>query len=429
MNISVIGTGYVGLVTGVSLAEMGQNVTCIDIDAAKIKKLKQGISPIYEPQIEELMHKNLAAQRLTFKLASEVNYNDYDLIYLAVGTPENPDGSANLTYINMTVQQIKQDLEHPTIVVTKSTVPVGTNAKIKALLNRDVAYTVEVVSNPEFLREGSAVHDVFHADRLILGSDSQAAMDVVQALNAPCKTTVIKTSFESAELIKYASNAFLATKISFVNEIANICEETGASIQAVSQGMGLDQRIGNKFLKAGIGYGGSCFPKDTAALLTIAQQNHVDFPILAATIKTNQRQQLHLVERLEQYYPDLTDKKVAILGAAFKPGTDDIREAPALRMIQTLIEKGAKVTVYDPIALDNVRNIFGEVIEYCPQIETALEDSEAALVATEWPSIQNLDGATIKNKMRRPLIIDGRSALLSLTGINDIEYAVVGQRG
>ncbi|KRM21195.1 UDP-glucose dehydrogenase family protein [Latilactobacillus graminis] len=429
MKISVVGTGYVGLVTGVSLAEMGQNVTCIDIDTAKINKLKQGISPIYEPQIEEMMHKNLAAQRLTFSLDQDVNYNDFDLIYLAVGTPENPDGSADLTYINTTVNRITQDLQHATIVVTKSTVPVGTNAKIKALLNQNGAYTVEVVSNPEFLREGSAVHDVFHADRLILGSDSQAAMAVVEAVNAPYKTTVIKTTFASAELIKYASNAFLATKISFVNEIANICEATGANIQAVSQGMGLDTRIGNKFLKAGIGYGGSCFPKDTAALLQIAQQNRIDFPILEATIKTNQQQQLHLVERLMQYYPDLTGKKIAILGAAFKPGTDDIREAPALRIIQTLLEKGARVAVYDPIALDNVREIFGEAIEYCLKIETALEACEAALIATEWSSIQKLNAVTIKNKMRRPLILDGRAALLSLAELNDIEYAVVGQKG
>ncbi|GKQ43365.1 UDP-glucose 6-dehydrogenase [Companilactobacillus sp. RD055328] len=429
MEISVIGTGYVGLVTGVSLAQIGHTVTCVDNNEEKITKLKQFKSPIYEPGIEELIEENVEQNRLTFKLGQEVDYSQFDAIYLAVGTPQSEDGTADLTFINQVVIDIKNKCHQDMVIVTKSTVPVGTNASIEQKLNEDSDYKFTVVSNPEFLREGSAIEDVFHPERIILGSDDEAALDMVEEINEPFHAPVVRSNFESAEIIKYASNAFLATKISYINMIADLCEAVGADVQTVSRGMGLDSRIGNKFLKAGIGYGGSCFPKDTSALTKIAEQHDVDSSIIKSAIKVNQDEQVKLVSYLDDIYPALAGKKISLLGLAFKPETDDIRDAASIRIINELLDRKAKIHVYDPEATNNIRNIFGGKLTYSENISDCLQDSEAALVITEWKEIKGIQLQTFKDKMRRALILDGRGALLNATDDPEIEYQTIGRRG
>nr|WP_308738475.1 UDP-glucose/GDP-mannose dehydrogenase family protein [Listeria newyorkensis] len=342
MNIVVIGTGYVGLVTGVALSEIGHDVCCIDIDADKVAKLKKAISPIYEPGIEALIEKNIEAGRLSFSTDLKAAVADSSVVYLAVGTPQKQDGSANLDYIEAAAANIAQSIVQDTIVVVKSTVPVGTNRYLKEFIQNQTPYRISIVSNPEFLREGVAVHDVFHGDRIVLGADDTAALEKLEMINQGFQIPIFKTALESAEMIKYASNAFLATKISFINEIANICEKAGGDIREVSAGMGMDSRIGSAFLQAGIGYGGSCFPKDTLALNHIAKNVGYDFGLIQSVIDANKVQQLKLVKVLKTHYSNLVGKQIALLGVAFKPETDDIREAASEVIIEELLRCGAK---------------------------------------------------------------------------------------
>lgn len=357
-RIAVVGTGYVGLVTGVCLSEIGHQVTCLDIDRNKIENMKLGNSLIYEPGLDELMIKNIKAHRLSFTTSKFEACSNAEIIYIAVGTPQNEDGSANIQFVEQVVKDIAKNISHDgVIIVIKSTVPVGTNNKVKQWIKSNLKKEIcfEVVSNPEFLREGSAIHDTFYGDRIVVGAESDRAASILEEINKPFGLPVFKTDIFSAEMIKYASNAFLATKISFINEIANICEKLGANIEDIAYGMGLDTRIGSQFLNAGIGYGGACFPKDTRALVQIAGNIEHKFKLLEAVINVNNEQQRRLVEKARSYFYSLKNKKIALLGLSFKPKTDDMREAASIIIAEQLVEDGAKVVAYDPIAMENAK--------------------------------------------------------------------------
>ncbi|PDY48201.1 UDP-glucose dehydrogenase family protein [Bacillus pseudomycoides] len=431
MKVLVVGTGYVGLVTGVSLAEIGHSVTCLDINKEKVHKLRQGISPIYEPGIEELIKKNLSSGTLSFEVADENVYRGVDIIYIAVGTPELEDGSANLTYIYQVCDDIANSITKDVTVVVKSTVPVGTNHKVKAYIEdclQEKELNVEVVSNPEFLREGSAIYDVFHGDRIVIGTDSKEAGDLIEEINKPFGLPTYRTNICSAEMIKYASNAFLATKISFINEISNICEKVNADIEEVAVGMGLDSRVGNQFLRAGIGYGGSCFPKDTKALKKIANNVDYDFSLLSAVIEFNNKQQRKLLERAINDFGSLNKKSISVLGLSFKPDTDDIRESPALVIIPELIAMGANVKVYDPVTMDNAKGILPKEVEYCKDVVEALKGTELVFLLTEWKEFKELPLAIFKETMRIANIYDGRNcfSLESVRNAN-VNYVSIGR--
>ena len=429
MNIAVIGTGYVGLVTGVSLSEIGHNVTCIDVNEDKVAKMKQGISPIYEPGLSELMTKNINEKRLDFTTVHLEGLRQADVIYIAVGTPENKDGSADLSFISQAAQDIAEYIERDVIVVTKSTVPVGTNAMIKEIIQTHLVHDlqVEVVSNPEFLKEGTAIHDSFHGDRIVIGADSEHAFSIIEKINEPFGVPIFKTDIKSAEMIKYASNAFLATKISFINEISNICELLGANIENVSTGMGLDQRIGSQFLKAGIGYGGSCFPKDTKALIQIAGNVQYEFELLKGVVNVNKKQQRILIGKLNDCLPNISGKKIAVLGLAFKPNTDDMRESASILVTEELINQGAEVVAYDPIAMNNAKSILNPLVQYAFSIEEAIENSDAALILTDWEEFKNIE-LTMFSKMKKPLVIDGRNCFtVESMENNGIEYHSIGR--
>ncbi|MFE4810526.1 UDP-glucose dehydrogenase family protein [Peribacillus simplex] len=429
MNIAVVGTGYVGLVTGVSLSEIGHNVTCIDIDEAKVKKMRKGISPIYEPGLSELMIKNIEKKRLSFTTNHQEGFKNARIIYIAVGTPENEDGSANLSFVEQVAEDIAKQISQDTIVVMKSTVPVGTNDKIKQLINKSIVndVKVEVVSNPEFLKEGSAIHDSFNGDRIVIGSDNDQAATLIEEINKPFGVPVYKTDIRSAEMIKYASNAFLATKISFINEISNICERVDANIEDVAEGMGLDQRIGDKFLKAGIGYGGSCFPKDTKALIQIAGNLDYDFQLLKGVVNVNKKQQGMILRKLNNRLLTLEGKKISVLGLAFKPNTDDMREAPSIIVTEELVKQGAEVVAYDPIAMDNAKSILNSNVQYAKSIPEAIKGSDATLILTEWDEIRCMD-LSLFETMKYPLVIDGRNCFM-LDKMKDfgVEYHSVGR--
>ena len=429
MKIAVVGTGYVGLVTGVSLSEIGHQVTCIDIDEAKVTKMSAGVSPIYEPGLSELMIKNIENKRLFFTTNHQVGFQKAEVIYIAVGTPENEDGSANLRFVENVAKDIAKHITQDTVVVTKSTVPVGTNDKIRKIINSHLLNDVkiDIVSNPEFLKEGSAIEDSFHGDRIVIGSDSEEAANIIEEINKPFGVPVYKTDIKSAEMIKYASNAFLATKISFINEISNICELLDANIEDVAKGMGLDQRIGSQFLKAGIGYGGSCFPKDTKALIQIAGNVDYDFELLKGVVNVNKKQQVLLLEKLNDRFTSLEGKRIAVLGLAFKPNTDDMREAASIVTIEELIRQGADVIAYDPIAMENAKSILNSNIQYAISVEEAIHNSDATLILTEWDEIKNMDLNLFK-MMKYPLVIDGRNCF-ALDVIKDygIEYHSVGR--
>src|SRR5690606_10695555 len=343
MKISVVGTGYVGLVTGVSLSEIGHQVTCVDINEKKIEKMKRGISPIYEPGLSELMNKNIMENGLEFTTSHKEAFTDAVVIYIAVGTPEEPSGAANLDYVEKAAIDIAKHITRHVTVVTKSTVPVGTNHKLLQVIKQNLVHPVrvDIVSNPEFLKEGSAIHDSFHGDRIIIGAETGHAFKVMETINKPFGIPIYKTDIKSAEMIKYASNGFLATKISFINEISNICELVGANIENVAAGMGMDQRIRSQFLKAGIGYGGSCFPKDTKALIQIAGDFEYDFKLLKGVVSVNKKQQRILVNKLKGCFSNLYGKKIGILGLAFKPNTDDMREAASIQVTNELLSLGA----------------------------------------------------------------------------------------
>lgn len=412
MKVAVIGTGYVGLVTGTFLAEIGHTVTCIDVDSEKIQQLQMGKSPIYEPGLVEMLQKNTEAGHLFFTTDYKIGIHEANFIFIAVGTPQSSSGEANLTYIRQAAMNIARNLLKHSIVVTKSTVPVGTNDEIEEIIQRHVhkGINVRVVSNPEFLREGHAIHDSFNGDRILIGSNDEESGrqvgDLFRSLNIP----VVKTNRRSAEMIKYASNAFLATKISFINEIANLCESLGADVEAVADGMGFDKRIGRSFLNAGIGYGGSCFPKDTEALLQQAKKVNYDFQLINAVINVNKQQKVRFVEKVKEKLGTVKGKKISVLGLAFKPGTDDTRDAPSIEIINSLLNEGAKVTAYDPIVKQlpfithtnlNYANTFGE----------SIGEADAVLLVTEWNEFIEADWVDLKLKVRQPILFDGRNCL------------------
>ncbi|WP_347548744.1 UDP-glucose/GDP-mannose dehydrogenase family protein [Pseudalkalibacillus hwajinpoensis] len=411
MNISVVGTGYVGSVTGVSLAEIGHHVICIDIDQQKVLVMNNGQSPIYEPHLEHLMQKNLQSGHLSFTTSYLNGLSSADVVYIAVGTPQLPDGTADLQFIEQAAHDIAFSITQDTIVVMKSTVPVGTNDKIKTIIQEAAAsnITIEMVSNPEFLREGSAIHDTFNGDRIVIGAENKRAASVIESINAPFGLPIYHTDLKSAEMIKYASNAFLATKISFINEISAICEKVGANIEDVALGMGKDKRIGEQFLKAGIGYGGSCFPKDTNALVQLAGNNHHDFKLLKSVIEVNNSQQLKLFQKAKETIGDLQGKTIALLGLAFKPNTDDMREAASIPIARSLVEAGAKVVAYDPIAIPNAKGFLPEEVVFKETIEEALIDTDAVFILTEWAEIKEIDLSTFQRLMKSPVVIDGRN--------------------
>ncbi|SFB27257.1 UDPglucose 6-dehydrogenase [Lentibacillus halodurans] len=430
MNIAVIGTGYVGLVTGVCLAEIGNQVTCIDIDHEKIAILKEGKSPIYEKGLTDLMQKNIEKENLHFTTDYNEGLADNQLIYIAVGTPQGEDGSADLTFIDKASESIAAALKQDAIIVTKSTVPVGTNEyikeKIQSALSENI--TIQIASNPEFLRQGSAVYDTFNGDRIIIGSDDQSALDVLEEVNADFHLPIVKTDLRSAEMIKYASNAFLATKLSFINEMANLCERLGANIDNVSNGMGMDKRIGSSFLNAGIGYGGSCFPKDTRAVISVGKDVGYDMPLLENVIGVNERQKVILVDKVMERFQEIKGKKVAVLGLAFKPNTDDMREAPSIFVTESLLDKGAAVHAYDPVATENAKQILSDKITYAANVKEALDGADIALILTEWNEIREIPLSDYKKYMNHPVIFDGRNCFdLDERIGNDVEYHSIGR--
>ena len=409
MKIAVAGTGYVGLVTGVCLASKGHKVTCVDVDQAKVEIMRQGISPIYEPGLDDLMKEYM--ENLTFTTDYQAAYKDAEVIFIGVGTPEKKDGSANLSYVYTVAEQIAESVENECVVVVKSTVPIGTNDKIETYLFEHLKNDVRVhiASNPEFLAQGSAVKDTLQASRIVIGAESEYAKNVLEKVYENFDVPKVFTNRRSAEMIKYASNDFLALKISYVNEIANLCEIVGADIEDVTKGMGLDARIGNKFLNSGIGYGGSCFPKDTKALSWLASFNDNEIKTIKAAIEVNENQKFKLIKKARKYYEDFTGLTVAVLGLTFKPGTDDLREAPSLVNIPMMLDDGAKVKAWDPVGVENYKKHFPNEIENCDTIEKTLENADICFIFTEWPEVKALDVLLYKALMRHPIILDGRN--------------------
>lgn len=436
MNISVAGTGYVGLVAGVCFAEKGHDVTCVDIDENKIELMKSGVSPIYEEGLEELMRKNYAAGRLHYTTDYASAYKNADAIFIGVGTPELPDGSANLSYIASVARQIAESVEQDCLVVVKSTVPIGTNDKveqfIKDFLVRDVK--VEVASNPEFLAQGTAVHDTLEAARIIIGTESKEAEALLKKIYEPFHLPIVSVSRRSAEMIKYASNDFLALKISYMNDIANLCELVGADIQDVAEGMKYDRRIGDRFLNAGIGYGGSCFPKDTKALCFLAEKHGYKLRTVDAAVEVNKEQKTRLFRKASDRMITFSGLKVAVLGLTFKPGTDDLREAPSLDNIPLLLKQGADIYAYDPVGEDNFKKHYPEgnhdigSITYTTDPEAALKDADICFIFTEWKEIREMEPTAYKTLMQVPLVYDGRN-LYRLEDMREagVEYYSIGR--
>lgn len=410
MKLAVAGTGYVGLVAGVCFAEKGHTVTCVDVDEQKIERMRAGDSPIYEEGLEELLKKNLSASRLFFTTDYEQAYADADAVFIGVGTPELPDGSANLSYIATVCREIANSVTHDCLVVVKSTVPVGTNDKVEQYIHDNLLkdVTVRVASNPEFLAQGKAVRDTLHAARIIIGTEDETAERMLREIYEPFGLPIVSVSRRSAEMIKYASNDFLALKISYMNDIANLCELVGANIDDVAEGMRYDPRIGAMFLNAGVGYGGSCFPKDTKALRYLAKQNGYELRTVDAAVEINTFQKTRLFEKAKKRFMTFENMKVAVLGLAFKPGTDDLREAPSVENIKLLIEHGAQLTCYDPVAAENFARRYPNVpLADTPQ--QALKDAFCCFVFTEWDEIKRLKPEDFKQSMRVPLVYDGRN--------------------
>jgi UDPglucose 6-dehydrogenase len=413
MRIAVIGTGYVGLVTGTCLAETGNTVTCVDIDEAKIAALKQGITPIYEPNLSVLIERNLGDGRLHFTSTLTEGIDGAELIFLALPTPPGADGQADLKYILNVADELGPLLKQYVVIVDKSTVPVGTADLVRERIAKHATVEFSVVSNPEFLREGFAVTDFMKPDRIVIGASDQRAVKVMESLYKPFVrqgNPILVMDEKSAELTKYASNAFLATKITFMNEIANFCERVGANVDAVRLGMGADERIGKRFLFPGMGYGGSCFPKDVQALYHSGAMEGFQFQLLDAVMRVNDEQKIILLPKIKTYFQqDLTNKKLAIWGLSFKPDTDDIREAPALYLIQALLDAGASVTVYDPEAMDNVATQFGDRLLYAQNPYQALETMDGLIICTEWSVFRSPDFSIMRKHMSQHVIFDGRN--------------------
>lgn len=425
MKIAVVGTGYVGLVTGTCFAETGNKVTCVDIDASKVARLSGGEITIYEPGLEKLFLRNLQEGRLQFTTNLKEGIEGASIIFLALPTPPGADGHADLQYILKVADDLGFLLKSYTVIVDKSTVPVGTAAKVRAAIAKNYAGEFDVVSNPEFLREGVAVDDFMKPDRVVIGSSSDRAKKLMGDLFAPFVrqgNPVIYMDEASAELTKYAANSFLATKISFMNEIAQLCERMGADVDMVRRGIGSDDRIGKRFLFSGIGYGGSCFPKDVQALIKSAAAHDYDFKILNAVERVNEKQKMHIVEVLKNHFNgSLVGKHFALWGLAFKPNTDDIREAPALTIIQALLESGATVTAFDPEATAHVKGVIGDSISYAPNQYGALENADALIIATEWSVFRTPDFEEISKKLPSKLIFDGRN-LFELQAMKELGF-------
>jgi UDPglucose 6-dehydrogenase len=413
MKITVVGTGYVGLVTGTCLAETGNHVCCVDIDERKVNKLRNGQITIYEPGLEKLFERNLKEERLSFTTDLKAGLEDSEIVFLALPTPPGEDGSADLKYVLGVADHIGKLLKDYKIIIDKSTVPVGTAEKVHAAIAKNYNGEFDVVSNPEFLREGVAVEDFMKPDRIVIGTTSERAKVLLTELYGPYVrqgNPIIFMDERSAELTKYAANAFLATKISFMNEIAQMCERLGADVDMVRKGIGSDERIGKRFLFPGIGYGGSCFPKDVKALVYSAKEVAYDFAILDAVTEVNERQKVHLVSKIRRYFNnDLAGKKFAVWGLAFKPNTDDIREAPALEIISALLESGASVCAFDPEAVNNVKQIFGDRINFAETQYDCIENADALIIATEWNEFRTPDFDKILTLLKDPVIFDGRN--------------------
>ena len=435
MKIAVAGTGYVGLVTGVALAHIGHDVTCVDVDEEKVKKMSQGISPIYEEGLEELMKED--KERLTYTTNYKEAYKDKDVIFIGVGTPERADGSANLDYVYKVCEQISESVNKDCVVVVKSTVPIGTNDKVEEYLRKNVkpGIKIYVASNPEFLAQGTAVRDTLHASRIVVGTNHRVPERIMRKLYSPLTKKPYKVPYLSmnrcsAEMVKYASNDFLALKISYINEIANFCEKVGANIEDVTKGMGYDSRIGNKFLNAGIGYGGSCFPKDTKALHWLSKELERELKTVSACIEVNKRQKIILYEYLKELLIDLENKNIGVLGLTFKPGTDDLREAASIDNVELLLDSGANVKAYDPISTEKFKEKIKlfvdedkvvEKINYYTDIDDTIKDCDAVLILTEWPQIKEYDLNKYEELMKNPLVLDGRNCY----NLKDVEKTKV----
>ena len=432
-NIAVVGTGYVGLVTGTCFAETGNMVTCIDINAEKVAQMKQGQIPIYEPELDVLFERNIKAGRLHFTTDLSAGIADAEIIFLALPTPPGEDGSADLSYILGVAEQLGKMLSDYKVIVDKSTVPVGTAERVQAAIAANAKVDFAVVSNPEFLREGYAVADFMKPDRVVIGCSDERAAKIMESLYKPFVRQGNPIYFmdeKSAELTKYAANSFLATKITFMNEIANFCEVVGADVDKVRIGIGADSRIGKRFLFPGIGYGGSCFPKDVQALAKSGADHNYDFKILRAVMEVNEDQKTILFPRIKNYFRgNLLRKKIAVWGLAFKPDTDDIREAPALYMIRALLEAGAEVTAYDPEAMENVKSVFGTQISYAKDEYDALLQADALLICTEWSTFRNPNFRAMKDLMADNVIFDGRN-LFDLDDLTEkgFYYSSIGRK-
>ena len=438
MKIAIVGTGYVGLVTATCLAEVGLHLTCVDIDSRKVEMLLRGESPIYEPGLDDMLSRNIQKGRLNFTTSLASIMDEIDVIFSAVGTPPDEDGSADLQYVLDVAKTIGQNMKKYVLVVTKSTVPVGTaqlveNAIQKELTARNVQIEFDVASNPEFLKEGDAISDFMKPDRIVCGVSSEKAKEILSKIYNPFVLNghpVIFTDIASAEMIKYAANAMLATRISFMNDIANLCEIMGADVNMVRKGIGSDSRIGNKFLYAGIGYGGSCFPKDVKALIKTADNNGYSLEVLKSVEQVNDKQKTVLFDKLKKYYQnDLAGKKIAILGLAFKPNTDDMREAPALVIIDKLLQEHCTVAAYDPVAMEESYRRIGNKINYCNDLYETLQDADAMLLLTEWTEFRILDMTRVKSLMKKAVIFDGRNIYDGAEmAKNEIDYFAIGKK-
>ena len=407
MHIGVIGTGYVGLVTGACFAEFGVAVTCIDKDEKKIRALKKGEIPFYEPGLEDLVKKNVKNGRLTFSTKIQDAIENCLVIFIAVGTPPRGDGSADMRYVEEVAAEIAQNISGYKVIVTKSTVPVGTGARLRRIISKKLREQIDfdIVSNPEFLREGAAIDDFMRPNRVVIGASSQQAIAIMMDLYSPLyliETPFVVTTIETAELIKYASNSFLAVKISFINEMANLCEKVGADVHMVAKGMGLDQRIGSKFLHPGPGYGGSCFPKDTRAILTIAKGHDSELGVVRAAVEANERQKKLTIGKIQNGMGNVKGKTVAVLGLSFKPNTNDMRAAPSIEIIEHLLKAKAKIRVYDPIAMDDAKTIFRDTVTYAKDAYDCIRGADAVVIFTEWNEFRNLELMKVKALLKTP---------------------------
>lgn len=435
MKVTVFGAGYVGLVTGICLAEIGHDVVCVDTNPERIDLLKQGKSPIYERGLDELLTKNIAVQKIIFTTDTLAGVHHGDYIFIAVGTPSSKDGSADLQYVYAVARSLGQNLNHDAVVINKSTVPVGTGDKVKSIIQkelgrRNLALGFDVVSNPEFLKQGDAIKDFMQSDRIIIGADNEKVFQRMYQLYEPLHAKIISMDIHSAELSKYAANAFLATKISFINEMAKFAEKFGADVDKIREGIGSDPRIGYDFLQAGCGYGGSCFPKDVSALIWMASEYGIESSLLNAVEDINLRQKHLIFNRLKKCFGDLEDKVIALWGLAFKPNTDDMREAPSRALLESLWRVGAKVQAYDPVAMGEAKRIYGERKDFvlCNTTEETLENADALVIVTDWAEFKQPNFDLIKSKLRQPMVLDGRNLFdpLEMKKIG-VEYFCIGR--